>query len=92
MPKDQPRIKMPLQPANHKQTAIPSVMIPCQATMRMTQLIILRNMELIRRPDKRAILLEIDLHDAQSWRMTRGMVDRDTLVKVQVRIWESVPV
>lgn len=60
--------------------------------MRMTQFIILHDMKLVRRPDKRAVLIQVDLHDTQSRRMARGMVERDTLVKIELRVRERAPV
>lgn len=64
MPKNQLRIKQPLQSADHIQTAIPRVVVASQAPMRMCQLIVLRDVKLVRRPDERAIFLQVDLQNA----------------------------
>lgn len=61
MPKNQLGVVEPLQPTNRVQTAIPSVMIPRKRSMRMSYLIILLYMKLIRSPNKRTVVFQVDL-------------------------------
>ena len=91
MPKHQLRVKQPLQPLNHLQTPYPRIMVSCQPPMRMTQLIVLRDMELVCRPDPGPALLKVDLHHAQPRGVPWRMMQRDTLVQVKVLLGEGVP-
>lgn len=65
MSKYQACVVQPLKPTNHVQTAIPSGMISRQPAMRMTKLIVLGHVELIRGPDERTVIGKIDLHDTE---------------------------
>lgn len=92
MPKNELSIKHPVQPLNHLQTLNPRIMIPRQPTVRMTQRIILRDVELIARPDERPILFQIDLHDNQPGAMSRTEMQRDTLEQIQMVIVKGRPI
>ena len=91
MPKHQLRIKQPLQPLDHLQTLDPRVVIPGQPAVRVTQLVVLRNVELIRRPDPRAALLQIHLHDDQPRGMARTVVKSNPLIEIEVVFSEGIP-
>lgn len=91
MAEDQRRPKQPLQTLDHLQTLDPCIMIPRQPSMGVTQLIVLRNVELVRRPDPGSALLEVHLHDAQPGRVAWRVVQCDPLVQVQMVFREGVP-
>lgn len=59
--------------------------------MRMAQLIIFRNVELVGRPDPRARLLEVHLHDDQPRRVSRRVVQGDALKEIEVVVVKGVP-
>ena len=85
------RLEQALQPLDHLQTLDPSIVIARQPAVRVRQLIILRNVELIRGPDERPILVQIHLHHTQPRRMARRVVQSDALKQVEVLIRKGVP-
>ena len=91
MPKNQLGIKQPLQSLDHLQAMNPCIMISGQPPMGVTQLIILRDMELIGRPDPRARLFEIDLHHDQPRCMSWRVVQRDTLEQIHMLLMKGIP-
>lgn len=91
MAEDQLRIEKSLKTTNHVQTPEPSIVVPRKSTMRMPELVILSNMELVRSPDKSAIFLEIHLHDNKTWRVAWRMIQCDTLEEIKLRLVECLP-
>lgn len=91
MPKHQLGVEQPLQPADHVQTADPGVVVARQPAMRVAELVVLLDVELVRRPDEGAVLLEVDLHDHQPRRVARRVVQRDALRQVEVVVVERRP-
>ena len=71
MPKDQRGVEHSLQFLDHLQTPEPRIVITGQPAVRMSHLVVFRDVELIRRIDERTILLQIHLHDTKAWRVTR---------------------
>jgi hypothetical protein len=64
-------LEQSLQPLDHLQTLDPSVMVAGQPAVRVGQLIVLGDVELIGGPDERPVLFQIHLHDAQARRVPR---------------------
>lgn len=58
-------------------------MVSREPSLWMIHFVVLRNMELISGPDECPIVLEIDLHYAQTRGMTWRMMKCDTLAKDQ---------
>ncbi|GAO50598.1 hypothetical protein G7K_4722-t1 [Saitoella complicata NRRL Y-17804] len=78
MPKHHSRVVHPLQPPTHLQTAKPCIVIPRQPTMRMSILIVLLDMELITRQQKRSRVRQVELHDTETGGVAWRVVDGDT--------------
>lgn len=91
MSKNQSRPEQPLQPLNHLQTLDPGIVVPGQPSMRMTEFVILRDVELIRGPDESPVVFKIDLHNYQAWRMARGMVQCNALEEIEMVFGKGIP-
>jgi len=92
MPKHQISLEYALQPQNHLMTPDPRIMIAHQPTLRTTGIVVFLDMVLMCCEDERAVFGEIDLHDAEAWRVARGVVEGDALAKVVVWIGEGLPI
>lgn len=91
MPVDQFRLEQPFQLLDHLVRPNPRVVVSRQPTMRMRQVVVLRNVVLISSPDIRPVFLQIHLHDAKAWGVAGRVVDGDTLAEVEVVVGEGVP-
>lgn len=92
MPINQRSLKQSLQLQDLLVTPHPRIVIARQPTLRMTRIMILPDMILVHREDERAIFGEADLHDAETWRVARGVVERDALAEVVMGVGEGLPV
>jgi hypothetical protein len=79
MSKYELRVEQSLKSADQMQTPIPSSMIASETTLRMSELIVLDNMELIGGPNKSTILLKVNLKHTQAGTMSRGVVECQSL-------------
>lgn len=69
----------------------PRVVVARQPSMRVAQLIVLCNVELVGGPNESAVLLEVHLHDTESRSVSGGVVEGDALVEIEVRLGKRVP-
>ena len=70
----------------------PCGMVASQPTMRMTQLIVLGDVILIRGKDEGTVILEIDLHDTKTRGVARRVMQSYALVEIEVRLGERLPI
>jgi hypothetical protein len=92
MPVHQRRLEQLLQPIHHGRTTHPSVMIPGKPALGMLGLVVFFDVILVRGEDECAVPLEVDLHDAQAWRVPGGVVEGDALRELEVGVGEGLPV
>jgi hypothetical protein len=84
-------VEQALQLTDHVQTLDPGVVVTRQPAMGMAELVVLGNVELIRRPDEGTVLLQVDLHDDQAGGVSRRVVQGDALGEVVVVVSERGP-
>lgn len=92
MPQNHIPARPPRQTLNHLMTPNPRIMIPRQPPLRHIIMIILLDMILITRKNPRPTLPQIHLQHAQSRRMSRTMMQRQSRSQFQMRAMEWHPV
>lgn len=82
----------PLHHVNLLTTPDPVIVISGQPTLRCRVPIVFLDMVLIAGENPRPTVVEVDLHDTQTWRMTRGVVNIDAWGDLQILTRESSPI
>lgn len=81
-----------LQTSDQVEALEPGVVVAREPALRVRLRVVFLDVELVRGPNEGAVVLEVDLHDAQARCVAGAVVQRDALVEHQTGVAEGLPV